>query len=386
MVEYIDSVEDIPHFVREAVRAVPRHRFVPDVALAAPGGSEEAFVIDRIADPGTWWDTVYSPAPIVTQLDDGGTDIRAGAGAYTSSSSAPSTVAHFLQLLDPEPDDQVLEVGAGTGWTAALLAHLVGSHGGVTSVEIDGNVAEQAAKNLADFEAEAEAEAEAGAGVRVVVGDGAEGWSERAPYDRVHVTCGIRTVPYAWVEQCRPGGVIVAPYCPGFGDDHALRLVALPDGTAVGRFPGYASYMMMRSQRPIPYVGDDGGGRRLATRVHPRTIGLAPPGADLAMAAMTGLYAHTSRQYSRFLVYVLDPGDPGQWAVGVHERGESEHTVYQMGERPLWEEVTDAYFRWVGWGEPGRDRFGMTVTPEGQRVWLDSSDRVIATSGCTAAS
>jgi protein-L-isoaspartate(D-aspartate) O-methyltransferase len=43
----------------------------------------------------------------------------------------------------------------------------------------------------------------------------------------------------------------------------------------------------------------------------------------------------------------------------------------------VWTEVTDAYFRWVRWGEPGRVRFGMTVTPDGQRVWLDSSERVI---------
>ncbi|MDP4510759.1 methyltransferase domain-containing protein [Nonomuraea turcica] len=367
LVEYISRLEDIQGFVVAAFRAVPRHPFIPDVALATPGSPDEAFVIDRDSDPETWWDTVYSRAPIVTQLDDGTTDIRARVGDYTSSSSAPSTVAHLLQLLDPEPDDRVLEVGTGTGWTAALLAHLVGPHGSVMSMEIDEAVAEQAAKNLAAV----------GVQPHLIVGDGAEGCPERAPYDRVHVTCGIRTVPYAWIEQCRPGGVIVAPYCPGFGDDHVLRLVTLPDGTAIGRFPGYASYMMMRSQRPLPYAADDGSGRRHPTQVHPRTIGLAPPGADLAMAAITGLYAHIIREEARFLTYVMDPADPGQWAVAVHQRGNPDHTVYQMGHRALWEEVTDAYFRWVGWGEPGRDRFGMTVTSEGQCVWLDTPDQVL---------
>ncbi|MGP3912871.1 methyltransferase domain-containing protein [Nonomuraea sp. 10N515B] len=366
LVEYIRGFEDIQSFVTEAIRAVPRHRFIPDVALATPGDPDQAFVIDRDTDPDSWWDTVYSPNPIVTQLDDGGSDIRAGVGAYTSSSSAPSTVAHLLQLLDPEPDDRVLEVGTGTGWTAGLLAHLVGPHGSVTSIEIDEVVGEQAAKNLA----------QTGVQAHMVIGDGADGCPQRAPYDRVHVTCGIRTLPYAWVEQCRPGGVIVAPYSPGFGD-HVLRLVALPDGTAIGRFPGYAAYMMMRLQRPASAAPDDGSGRRHPTQVHPRTIGLAPPGADLAMAAVTDLYAHISREENRFLTYVLDPADPGQWAVAVHERGNPEHTVYQMGERPLWEEVCDAYFRWVGWGEPGRDRFGMTVTPEEQRVWLDTPDQVL---------
>ncbi|GAA3254437.1 methyltransferase domain-containing protein [Nonomuraea helvata] len=367
LVAYIDGFDDIQRFVAEAIRAVPRHLFIPEVALATPGDPEDTFVIDRVADPDTWWDTVYSQSPIVTQLDDGDTDIRARTGAYTSSSSAPSTVAHLLQILDPEPGDRVLEVGTGTGWTAALLAHLVGPHGSVTSIEIDEMVADQAAENLTS------------AGVRadVVVGDGAGGCSQRAPYDRVHVTCGIRSIPYAWVEQCRPGGVVVLPYCPGFGDDHVLRLVTLPDGTAIGRFPGHATYMMMRSQRPIPYVADDGSGQHHPTSVHPRTIGLAPAGADLAMAAITGLYSHISREENRFLTYVLNPADSGEWAVAVHQRGDLDHTVYQMGDRPLWEEVTDAYFRWVSWGEPGRDRFGMTVTPEGQYVWLDTPDHVV---------
>jgi protein-L-isoaspartate(D-aspartate) O-methyltransferase len=59
------------------------------------------------------------------------------------------------------------------------------------------------------------------------------------------------------------------------------------------------------------------------------------------------------------------------------EPGRDEYTVSQIGDRPLWDEVVDAYFRWVGWGEPGRERFGMTVTPDGQRVWLDTPTQVI---------
>ncbi|MEV0379354.1 methyltransferase domain-containing protein [Nonomuraea sp. NPDC050643] len=367
LVAHVREVDGVRGFVARAMRAVPRHQFIPDVALVVPGDPEKAFVIDRERDPVTWRDMVYSEHAIVTQLDEGRTDIRAGAGAYTSSSSAPSTVAYLLTLLDPEPDDRVLEVGTGTGWTAALLDHLVGTQGAVTTIEVDGAVAARAAKNLAA----------ASVGAHLVVGDGADGFPQGAPYDRVHVTCGVRKVPYAWIEQCRPGGVIVAPYCPGFGDNHVLRLVTLPDGTAVGRFPGYASYMMMRSQRPATYAPDDGSGLRRPTEVHPRTIGLAPPGADLAMAAITGLYAHIGREETRFLSYVLDPAAPGQWAVAIHHRGDAEHTVYQMGDRPLWDEVTDAYFRWVSWGKPGRERFGMTVTEEGQRVWLDMPDQVI---------
>ncbi|MFI0449818.1 hypothetical protein [Actinomadura sp. 6N118] len=51
------------------------------------------------------------------------------------------------------------------------------------------------------------------------------------------------------------------------------------------------------------------------------------------------------------------------------------YAVEQAGGRSLWNEVEAAYFRWIGWREPDRDRFGMTVTPQGQTIWLDSPDR-----------
>ncbi|MEU7749335.1 hypothetical protein [Nonomuraea sp. NPDC049158] len=123
-------------------------------------------MIDRDTDPDAWWSAVYSAEPIVTQLDDGATAIGQGDGGYTSSSSAPGTVANFLELLNPAPGQRILEVGTGTGWSAALLCHLLGEHGSLTSIEVDAAIAEQAAKNLGG----------AGAHPHLLVGDGAEGW------------------------------------------------------------------------------------------------------------------------------------------------------------------------------------------------------------------
>ncbi|MEU8394375.1 hypothetical protein AB0C28_04270 [Nonomuraea sp. NPDC048892] len=141
----------------------------------------------------------------------------------------------------------------GPAETAALISHVVGEHGQVTSVEVDAVVAEHAAGNLR----------EAGCRPRLLVGDGAEGCPDFAPFDRVHVTCGIRRVPYPWVEQVRPGG-------------------------------------------------------------------------------------------------------------------ERDHQVYQLGDRSLWDELVDAYFRWVSWGEPGHERFGWTVSQDGgHSIWLDSPERVL---------
>ncbi|WP_219471999.1 methyltransferase domain-containing protein [Nonomuraea rhizosphaerae] len=358
--------------IRAAFHAIPRHRFIPARALAY-FGQEDVRLIDRDADPASWWDAVYSDTSLVTQLDDGATHISAGSGDYTSSASAPSTVTSLLRRLDVEPGQRVLEVGTGTGWTAALLSHLAGERGSVTSIEVDPQVARQAAKNLSDV----------GVSPHLVVADGGAGHPRGRPYDRVHVTCGVRDVPYAWIEQSRPGGVIVLPYCPGFGSGHELRLVVTPDGSAYGRFPGSADYMMMRSQRdPADRAARTPGDKHhLTTRVDPRTIAFAPAGADLAITALTGLTSESAADHDEdgevYRLWLSDPADPYSWAVVDWRPEAEEYEVYQVGDRPLWGEVSDAYFRWVRWGEPHRDRFGMTVTGDGQRIWLDEPARVL---------
>ncbi|MEU0517974.1 protein-L-isoaspartate(D-aspartate) O-methyltransferase [Streptosporangium sp. NPDC006007] len=373
----IDGLGRVAGPVKRALRAVPRHEFVPAVALI-PGDGGGLRAIDRAADSAGWWEAVYSDTPIVTQLDDGALSIadvvgpdgvvRLPSGAdYTSSASAPSTVAALLGWLAPDPGHRIMEIGTGTGWTAALLAHLVGDGDLVTSIEVDLAVAEQAAKNLAV----------AGFGPRLVIGDGAVGTVADGPYDRVHVTCGVRAVPYTWVAQTRPGGTIVLPYCPGFGADHALRLIVAPGGVAHGTYPGFASYMMMRSQRPadgvLSYTRDH---QAATTAVDPRTIAYAPAGADLAIHALTGLRSQGLRRPDFYRLWVYD-ADGSDAAAVTWRPGRREFEVRGYGRRPVWDEVVDAYFRWVAWGQPGRARFGMTVTPDGQKVWLDGADRII---------
>ncbi|MFI0420960.1 hypothetical protein [Spongiactinospora sp. 9N601] len=101
----------------------------------------------------------------------------------------------------------------------------------------------------------------------------------------------------------------------------------------------------------------------------PRIVWQAPPGAHLAIAAITGLRSYAEED---------DPDTPGRWVATRSAPGDvGEFATYQVGDRPLWDEVVDAYRRWVAWGEPGRDRSGMTVTPDGQQVWLDTPQQVI---------
>ncbi|MEU8138820.1 methyltransferase domain-containing protein [Streptodolium elevatio] len=190
--------------------AVPRAVFVPDLVWAHDNATGAYTALDRSSDPDAWTAAVYGNTALVTQWDDGdhtGTDRGTVA---SSSASMPSVVADMLYDLAVDDGDRVLDVGTGTGWTAALLAARLGVDQVVT-VEVDPDLAEQARTNLA----------QAGLPVPVVTGDGAAGWPDGAPYDLVHVTAGTRRPPHPVARK--PG-----PACP----DRAVTMTARRDDFA----------------------------------------------------------------------------------------------------------------------------------------------------------
>ncbi|WP_329519773.1 methyltransferase domain-containing protein [Spirillospora sp. NBC_01491] len=335
--------------VRRALHAAPRHLFAPARGWCAPDGPGERHVIDRDADPDGWWAGVYADASIVTQAADGAGDPAAGVDEATSSLSAPGAVVAFLELLGVRAGDRVLEIGTGTGWTAALLTTLGAE---VTTVEVDPRLAETAARNLDA----------AGVGARLVGGDGAAGEPGGAPYDRVHVTCGVTTVPYAWVQQTRPGGRIVLPWMPEFGDGHKVRLTVTGDGRAIGRLHGAADFMVLRAQRTVLPGAPDGEVVESVTRLDPRVV--AHAGVAVAADVPDVMGGERDEGGDRWLVLADAAGT--SWARC--RVGAGEHAVSQAGPRRLWDEVAAACLRWIERGRPGRSRFGMTVGPEGQDV------------------
>ncbi len=158
--------------IEQAFLTVPRHLFVPGVDL----------------------NVVYSDRVIVTKRDKEGLAI--------SSSSQPAIMAVMLHALALEPGLRVLEIGAGTGYNAALLAAIVGEAGQVTTIEIDDEIAEGAEAHLdrAGF-----------SDVVVVAGDGSQGHPPGAPYDRIMSTASLWDLPPALIDQLAVGGILVAP-------------------------------------------------------------------------------------------------------------------------------------------------------------------------------
>ena len=158
--------------IAAALRDVPRHLFLPHLP------PEDAYLDDAI----------------VTKRDADGQPI--------SSSSQPAIMAIMLDQLTLAPGQRVLEIGAGTGYNAALMRHIVGPAGTVVSVDIDADLVDRAREHLAS------------AGypdVTVVAADGAEGYPPGAPYDRVIATVGVSDLAPAWLDQAGPGARIVVP-------------------------------------------------------------------------------------------------------------------------------------------------------------------------------
>jgi protein-L-isoaspartate(D-aspartate) O-methyltransferase len=123
-------------------------------------------------------------------------------GLPVSAATQPALMAMMLDQLGLAPGQRVLEIGTGTGYNAALLAHLVRNQRSVVTVEADREVAERARTALAA----------AGRGqITVLHGDGAIGAPEHAPFDRIIVTAGVWDIPPAWLTQLGPRGRIVLP-------------------------------------------------------------------------------------------------------------------------------------------------------------------------------
>lgn len=362
---------------RDALIEVPRHLFVPRAAWALPDSPNAAgYPIDAEKEPDAWLAAVYSDASIVTQVDDGAGDPASGSGVMSSAVSAPGVVVGFIELLAARPHDRVLEIGTGSGWTAALLSWWC-HPGKVTSIEVDGKVAAQAASNLLV----------AGYGPGLVVGDGAIGWPDSAPYDRVHVTCGVVDVATAisWVEQTRPGGVIVLPWQPGGPLGHKLRLTVTGPETATGKLHGPASYLALRSQRPNTTWNphNDASADVTVTRTDSSAITDAGLGAAVAIAGLApGVSWHTSWDEATggFSLFLYETRSAeGAWAGCYRMPGAEACEVVQYGDRRLWDEVEAAFLRWCSWGRPPQERFGVSLDAEGHRIWLDAPDQVIST-------
>ena len=222
--------------VEEAFRTVLRHTFLPGEPLTE----------------------VYDNRSIAIKVKDGET---------LSSSSQPGIMATMLEQLALEPGQKVLEIGTGSGYNAALIAHIVGERGQVITVDIDQDLVDAAREHLAAAGAHR---------VQIVCADGGYGYARAAPYDRIILTVGAWDIAPAWWEQLKPGGRLVMP-------------LSLPGGQKSIAFELEGEHLSSRSVKDCGFVRLRGA----YAEPHPsRRIQLGPhPGLEVSCGADVALDA-----------------------------------------------------------------------------------------------
>jgi len=124
---------------------------------------------------------------------------------YGQTISQPLVVAFMLEQLQPEEGEKILDIGSGSGWTSALLAHCVSQKGKVIAIEIIPELKDFGEKNIAKYNF-----IEKGI-VNCICADGSKGYKKEAPYDKILVSASAKSIPKAWKEQLKINGRIVAP-------------------------------------------------------------------------------------------------------------------------------------------------------------------------------
>ncbi len=305
----------------------------------------------------------------IGEVPDGGRDLT----GPVSSCSAPGLVTRMLDMLDIHDGMRVLEIGLGSGWNAALLCHGLGE-ANVFSLDIDTHLVTLARHRLAQL----------GYRPTTATADGVNGLVEHAPYDRILATCAVPRVPWSWCEQLRHGGLVLVDV-----KVHAVvgNLVLLRRDTdrLVGRFDnGAATFMQMRTpaftyaRTPQP-APDHSNRPRRATE-----LPVQRPWEHHILWFLLHLTVPGRVEFG----YHRDPDTDGIGPMFLYSRdgswceitttttGAASRYVTEGGPRPLWRTLEQLHDLWTRTGQPGWERFGMTVSgrPRTQTVWLDNAD------------
>jgi protein-L-isoaspartate(D-aspartate) O-methyltransferase len=220
--------------------------------------------------PGAPLEKVYADLAVPLRHDRSGQAVVAA--------TMPSMIARLLTLAHLREGQNVLHIGTGTGYTAALIAHITGGHGRLTSLELDREIAHNAQDALL----------RAGySGVNVVNQDGVSGYAPRAAYDRIVANVGLWDIPTAWITQLKPSGMIAVPiWLDGLQVIGAFKLQ--PDGT-----------LLADDVKPSAFVYGRGGAAMPSVRKQVGSTALTLIADDLDMLDSVALHTLLSQDYDR---------------------------------------------------------------------------------------
>lgn len=150
------------------------------------------------------------------------------------TNSQPTTVAFMLELLDPKPGEWILDVGSGSGWTAALLAEAMGESGRVYGLEVREPIRAWGETNAEKYQLVTSGR------IRFLQGDGHLGLPALAPFDKILVSAATPTIPVELTDQLKLGGRLVLP----IGEWYEAQSIVVVDKISEHkfreqRFPGF---------------------------------------------------------------------------------------------------------------------------------------------------
>jgi len=368
---YVDDVKARALIKSEAVerafRRVERHRLL-EVCFSydQERGEYDEMRIDPAAPSTEHLEKVYSDSALVT---------RVSGGLPSSSTSQPALVARMLELLDLTPGQRVLEVGAGTGYNAALVQEIVGRTGHVTTIDIQEDVVAQTRRLL---------QAAGYDRIEVIARDGALGCPENAPYDRIIATVGCPDISYSWTDQLTEGGFMLVPLQHGGEGFNPLVRIWREGESVLGKFVGFSGFMSIQGELAAEQrlsFGDQKqatAGSPIADRPlpepvsnwydleqHERWLKLNPLYLFLAIA--DGRTGWGMRGYGI--------AEPGRGACLI---GKDMEKVDVYGDPLLYDELVELCARWKALGSPGTEDWALEFlrrdacrqSVQGENAWL----------------
>ncbi len=340
--------------VAEAFLVVPREWFVPvfyeqERKLGHPWFPCTAALYER---EEAWFEAVYRDKPLITLVDD--------QNRAVSSSSAPTAMALMLEALAVQPGMRVLEIGTGSGYNAALLAHLTGNPALVNTIDLEEGLAATAAQTLHEYIGP----------VVVHVGDGRLGVPlDRGIFDRVIATTSSQGIPVAWFEQLAVGGRLVMDLQGSLQQSSFLIIEKTTNDCARGSFdPRYLYFMPMRSPndvstqrtldllrqpvtQPIELLNDAFAETLFGNRSFLWLLQWMCPGLTLSRGRVTqgraaGQSFLTITDLAKeTMIQLFLSGD--RWTGG------------RRGKTPLWQTINEMYLHWMDLGQPSQDAYSV---------------------------
>ena len=336
--------------VAESLLAVPRHLFV-DRYYDLTGKKPRLVHISPAKPTEHQLKILYGNTALVSHRNRYGT---------TSSISAPTLVVQMLEQLRLRRGMKVLEIGAGTGWNAALIGHIVGAEGCVTSIDIQADVTRRARNHIRKSAVK---------NVHIITADGMRGCQQHAPYDRIVTTVNSPDVSPYWMEQLKSRGVLLISIQEAVGEGHGLliRLRKRKDHLR-GEVVGLSGFLIMDGEFGQEFV--------------PRTEKIAKLSRGRKPRKKSPMWPQAMRtgEIRDFLFFAqlegmcLEPGGAFRLGTAILRKPATDSICVVESDRvdvyggdESWFDLIQKYQKWVNIGAPTRLSYSVEVWPRVKR-------------------